>query len=399
MSILDVFAEPPDDSEANESEDEGIAELLAHGEQLLESLGRAARRVPQPQRPNTQNCNSPARIAKATVLPATANAEVGSVAAAARVPRCSATPPMTAAAHERGESWAAAARNRARPTSKQRISSAHSEEAVSVEAGWQPGRFFNNCGMLTSDHSSAAAASDAVPRAFDKEVERVIDVFVEPIIEEELLLLGKMSPQERELQMPSLIARVEKRAVADMHASMRGSFCKSHSSPPSPRPTPSMAPDTSPEASTSTNLAAAVPPPSTVTPPRAATAVTASAGVAAASTAAASTAAAAAATVRRVPAVAEWQDWMHNTSFFRDGASTWDFAADRILYGAVKAAMLQAHASNASRPRPVRVWSCGCSSGEELFTTRLACEREPRLERTISRARGSSHGPRECRAR
>lgn len=67
---------------------------------------------------------------------------------------------------------------------------------------------------------------------------------------------------------------------------------------------------------------------------------------------------------------ADWQDWQHNTSFFRDGTATWDAVADRILFGAARAAMLAAQ----RRPRPVRVWSCGCSSGEELFTARLAYE-------------------------
>jgi len=70
----------------------------------------------------------------------------------------------------------------------------------------------------------------------------------------------------------------------------------------------------------------------------------------------------------------DFRDWQHNTSFFRDGHATWGCVANRILFHAARAAMLDPRPHTQHRPRPLRVWSCGCSSGEELFTVRLAYE-------------------------
>ena len=70
----------------------------------------------------------------------------------------------------------------------------------------------------------------------------------------------------------------------------------------------------------------------------------------------------------------DFRDWQHNTSFFRDGHATWGCVAERILFHAARAAMLDHRPHTQHRPRPLRVWSCGCSSGEELFTVRLAYE-------------------------
>jgi len=50
--------------------------------------------------------------------------------------------------------------------------------------------------------------------AIDVEVEKAIDV----IVKEELSLLGKMSPEEQESQLGSLLARVEQRAVEEVDA-------------------------------------------------------------------------------------------------------------------------------------------------------------------------------------
>ena len=70
---------------------------------------------------------------------------------------------------------------------------------------------------------------------------------------------------------------------------------------------------------------------------------------------------------------AERQSWTYNTAFFRDGDSVWkDYVADQVLFAAARAALLAG--GEHGRPRPLRVWSCGCSSGEELFSTRIACE-------------------------
>ena len=71
----------------------------------------------------------------------------------------------------------------------------------------------------------------------------------------------------------------------------------------------------------------------------------------------------------------ELRDWRHNTQWFRDGRQTWiEFVTDRALYAAARSVMLQARTQGARALRPVRVWSCGCSSGEELLTARFAYE-------------------------
>ena len=59
----------------------------------------------------------------------------------------------------------------------------------------------------------------------------------------------------------------------------------------------------------------------------------------------------------------EYRDWSHNTGFFRD--DVWhDYCADVMLFKAAQAAKDEVH-----------VWSCGCSSGEELFTAKMVYER------------------------
>ena len=56
--------------------------------------------------------------------------------------------------------------------------------------------------------------------------------------------------------------------------------------------------------------------------------------------------------------------WIHNTAFYRDGPSLWEsYVADVALFSAARAAVAEG--------RPLRVWSCGCSSGEELFTAQM----------------------------
>jgi chemotaxis methyl-accepting protein methylase len=57
-----------------------------------------------------------------------------------------------------------------------------------------------------------------------------------------------------------------------------------------------------------------------------------------------------------------YRDWSHNTAFFRDDA-VWHTVANAMLFDAARAAVRRSSA--------LRVWSCGCSSGEELYTTRM----------------------------
>jgi len=67
--------------------------------------------------------------------------------------------------------------------------------------------------------------------------------------------------------------------------------------------------------------------------------------------------------------------WIHNTAFFRDGAGLWDgLIANRALFAAARSTLRQNDTSASSAAR-LRVWSCGCSSGEELFTARMVYQK------------------------
>ena len=84
----------------------------------------------------------------------------------------------------------------------------------------------------------------------------------------------------------------------------------------------------------------------------------------------------------------EYRSWTHNTNYFRDGRRLWlEFVADIALFTAARAAVLDggsnrsggssgggAGSGGGGCARQVRVWSCGCSSGEELYTCRMAYE-------------------------
>jgi len=60
--------------------------------------------------------------------------------------------------------------------------------------------------------------------------------------------------------------------------------------------------------------------------------------------------------------------WIHNTSYFRDGPALWEvFVADVALFTVARRAM--------QRSASLRVWSCGCSSGEELYTAQMIYQR------------------------
>jgi len=62
--------------------------------------------------------------------------------------------------------------------------------------------------------------------------------------------------------------------------------------------------------------------------------------------------------------------WIHNTSYYRDGPQVWEeMVADRVLYAAARSAVERARVEGGVPT--MRVWSCGCSSGEELFTARM----------------------------
>ena len=64
----------------------------------------------------------------------------------------------------------------------------------------------------------------------------------------------------------------------------------------------------------------------------------------------------------------EYRSWTHNTNYFRDGSRLWvEYIADIALFNIARESALRGEDS-------VRVWSCGCSSGEELFSVRMAYE-------------------------
>ena len=65
------------------------------------------------------------------------------------------------------------------------------------------------------------------------------------------------------------------------------------------------------------------------------------------------------------------RSWVHNTSFYRDGKAVWeDMIANRAMFVAARAAVLRSSMAGHTSST-VRVWSVGCSSGEELFTARM----------------------------
>ena len=79
------------------------------------------------------------------------------------------------------------------------------------------------------------------------------------------------------------------------------------------------------------------------------------------------------------PASPKNDTWRAHTSFFRD-AKAWDWLENVGLFRAACRA--------ARERRPLRVWSCGCSSGEELYS--LAMLYESRAAPALRRALGAA---------
>ena len=78
-----------------------------------------------------------------------------------------------------------------------------------------------------------------------------------------------------------------------------------------------------------------------------------------------------------------YRDWSHNTAFFRDDAIWTDLVANAVLFSGARAAL-----NRAPKHGSLRVWSCGCSSGEELFSTRMLYEKwvRPTFEKAFGKA-------------
>lgn len=66
--------------------------------------------------------------------------------------------------------------------------------------------------------------------------------------------------------------------------------------------------------------------------------------------------------------------WQFHTSWFRDGSTVWRWVSQVLLFNAVEKTV--GYTKNdkrvGSEEKPeIRVWSCGCSSGEEAFSVRM----------------------------
>ena len=69
--------------------------------------------------------------------------------------------------------------------------------------------------------------------------------------------------------------------------------------------------------------------------------------------------------------LSEDDTWQFHTSWFRDGSLVWRWVAQVALLRAARAAIARSNAPSGESKLSIRVWSCGCSSGEEAFSTRM----------------------------